>query len=323
MKTLSIVVPVYYNEENLPDTVPQLLALQEKLNDCWMELIFVDDGSKDHSLEVLLDFYQQYPKNIRIIKLTRNFGSMAAIQAGFMASSGDCVAVIAADLQDPPELLLEMYHQWEGGTKVIFAVRQKREESFWRKVFSNTYYQFIRWLAIPDYPPGGFDFLLIDRQVVKELNQIREKNTNIMTLAFWLGFQPILIPYTRRARKKGKSRWTLVKKIRLFVDTFVSFSYFPIRGLSLFGFSLALLTFFYGGFVFGNWLVRGVAVQGWLSTVLVVTFTSGFQMMMLGVLGEYIWRGLDETRRRPPYIIDEVYGGVSKDALITSRKDKS
>ena len=248
---------------------------------------------------------------------------MAAVQAGFMASSGDCAAVIAADLQDPPDLLLEMYNRWEGGTKAIFAVRKKREDSFWQKLFSNTYYQLIRCFAIPDYPSGGFDFFLIDRQVVKELNQIREKNTNIMTLAFWLGFQPFLIPYTRCARKGGKSRWTLAKKIRLFVDTFVSFSYFPIRGLSLFGLCLSLLTFSYGGFVFWNWLIRGVAVQGWLSTILVVTFATGFQMMMLGVLGEYIWRGLDETRRRPPYIIDEVYGGMGMDSWETSRIDKS
>ncbi len=307
MKCLSIVVPVYYNEPNLPETIPHLLSITEKLPDYRLELVFVDDGSGDQSLQLLMEFQSIYPGNIKIAKLTRNFGSMAAIQAGFTLATGDCVGVIAADLQDPPELFIEMVHHWECGNKAVFAVRQDREESFYQKMFSNTYYALIKKYAIPGYPSGGFDFLLADRQVIDEVNQIREKNTNIMTLIYWLGFKPILIPYLRRNRTKGKSRWTLKKKLKLFVDTFVAFSYFPIQLLSVIGFIVALGSFLYGSFIFLYWLFFGISVSGWVPLMIVLTFTAGLQMTMLGILGEYLWRTLDESRSRPNYVIDEVF----------------
>lgn len=307
-KKFSIVIPVYFNELNLPDTIPQLMALSDKMPDHALELVFVDDGSKDRSLEILLDFHRQHPDMVKVVKLTRNFGSMAAIQAGMLSASGDCVGVIAADLQDPPELFLEMLSHWEQGTKAIFAVRQDREESVWQKNFSNAYYRLIRNFAIPNYPDGGFDFLLIDRQVVQEINRIREKNTNIMSLVFWLGFRPVLIPYVRRARRAGKSRWTLRKKIKLFIDTFVSFSYFPIRLFSVIGILFAIGAFLYGAFVLFAWASIGIDVRGWVTTILLLTFTSGIQMTMLGILGEYLWRTLDETRKRPHFIVDERFG---------------
>lgn len=309
MKIFSIIVPVYYNALNLPDTIPALMALAQAVPDYQLELVFVDDGSKDNSLEILRDFQRRYPDTIRVVKLTRNFGSMAAIQAGMMVAQGDCVGVIAADLQDPPELFLDMIHYWESGIKSIFAVRQDREESLLQKNFSNSYYRLIRRFAIKDYPDGGFDFLLIDRQVVNEINKIQEKNTNLMSLVFWLGFKPVMIPYVRRARRKGKSRWTLTKKIKLFIDTFVSFSYFPIRLFSTIGILFALGAFVYGLYVLYAWWRMEIGVRGWVTTILLLTFTSGVQMTMLGILGEYLWRTLDETRKRPHFIIDEIYKG--------------
>src|SRR5215213_4098735 len=260
MKTLSIIIPVYYNELNLPETIPLLLGLGDTLSTYHLELIFVDDGSGDHSLDILLDFQKEYPNNIKVVKLTRNFGSMAAIQAGFTVATGDCVGMIAADLQDPPELFLDMLGYWERGSKAIFAVRQGREEPFLTKLFSNAYYALVRKLAIADYPDGGFDFFLVDQQVIEELNRVREKNTNIMTLIYWLGFKPVMIPYIRRSRKKGTSRWTFAKKLKLFIDTFAAFSYFPIRALSVIGLMLALGSFFYGLFILFYWLSFGVPV---------------------------------------------------------------
>lgn len=307
MKTFSIIIPVYYNELNLPDTVPQLLALSKTLSSYQLELVFVDDGSGDRSLETLLEFQSLHPGNIKVVKLTRNFGSMAAIQAGFTMATGDCVGMISADLQDPPELFHDMLSHWDKGTKAVFAVREDRQESGLQKLFSNGYYSLIRKLAIKDYPYGGFDFFLIDRQVVEELNKIREKNTNIMTLIHWLGYKPIMIPYIRRSRTKGKSRWTLAKKIKLFIDTFVAFSYFPIRALSLTGLLVAIGSFLYGMFILFYWLFYEIPVQGYVPIMLVTTFASGIQMTMLGVLGEYLWRTLDEVRRRPPFVIDQVY----------------
>jgi len=313
-KIISIVIPVYFNEPNLPDTVPQLLALEEKLTGYKLELIFVDDGSKDQSLAILLDYQKRFPKQIKVVTLTRNFGTMAALQAGLTVATGDCVGVIAADLQDPPELFLEMTRHWEKGVKAIFAVRSDREESFLQKTFSNLYYALVRRFAVPGYPAGGFDFFLADRQVIDEVNKIHEKNTNLMTLVFWLGYQAVLIPYVRRKRTKGKSRWTLGKKIKLFVDTFASFSYFPIRLFSFLGIIYAIISFSYGVFIFIAWLTFGIEVQGWVPMMLVLTFTAGLQMTLLGILGEYLWRTLDEARGRPLFVIDTVYDETNENS---------
>jgi polyisoprenyl-phosphate glycosyltransferase len=307
MKKISIVVPVYFNELNLNDTIPQLLLLEEGLPHYNLELVFVDDGSRDRSLEILLDFQKQYPKQIKVVKLTRNFGSMAAIQAGLCIAQGDCVGMISADLQDPPELFLQMVKEWENGTKAVFAVRQDREESASQKLFAQVYYGLVRKFAITSYPDGGFDFFLIDRQVVDEVNKVHEKNTHIMALIFWLGYQAALIPYTRRARKEGKSRWTLKKKYKLFIDTFVSFSYFPIQLLSMLGFLVAGAAFIYGCFIFFFWLIYGIEVRGWTPIMILLTMTAGIQMTMIGVLGEYLWRTFDESRKRPLFVVDEVY----------------
>jgi len=305
--TLSIVIPVYYNEANLPETVPELLALEQKIPDTRLELVFVDDGSGDRSLEILREFQRQFPQKLTVVKLSRNFGSMSAILAGMSAARGDCLGVIAADLQDPPELFVEMLAHWRRGVKSIFAVRQDREDPPLSKLFSLLYYRLVRKFALSGYPPGGFDFFLIDRQVAQDVLQIREKNTNLMTLLFWLGYSPTLIPYLRRERRKGKSRWTLSKKLKLFVDTFVSFSFAPIRLLSLLGGLAALTAFFYGLVIVALWAMGKIPVQGWTAMMLAIIFTAGLQMFMLGVLGEYLWRVLDEVRRRPPYVIDEIF----------------
>ena len=305
---LSIVVPVYYNEPNLGDTVPRLLALRDRIGGMELEVVFVDDGSGDGSLPLLLQLRDRNPEVLRVVKLTRNFGAMAAVQAGMFEATGDCVGVISADLQDPPELFEEMLEHWRKGTKAVFAVRSDRQESRVQKAFSAAYYALVRRWALPGYPRGGFDFFLVDRQVVDEVNRIREKNTNLMTLVFWLGYRPVMIPYVRRKREKGRSRWTLSKKVKLSVDTFVAFSYVPIRMLSVAGFLMAFASLSYGVLILVHWAFYGVPVAGWVPMMLILTFASGAQMTMLGVLGEYLWRTLDETRRRPQFVVDEVFG---------------
>jgi dolichol-phosphate mannosyltransferase len=307
MKTFSIIIPVYFNESNLSDTIPQLLDLKARIEGYRLELVFVDDGSGDASLEILLKYQMEHPETIKVVKLTRNFGSMAAIQAGFSVATGDCVGMISADLQDPPELFIDMLVHWENGIKAIFAVRQDREDHVVQKFLSNSYYSLIRKFAVEGYPNGGFDFFLIDRQVVDELNHVREKNTNLMTLIYWLGYKPVMIPYIRRQRTQGISRWTFAKKVKLFIDTFVAFSFFPIRILSVLGIVVAIGSFLYGAFVLMYWFFFGIEVKGYVPIIVVLAFNSGLQMAMLGVLGEYLWRTLDEVRRRPPFVIDQVY----------------
>jgi len=302
----SIVVPIYYNELNIPHTVPRLQKLQHLLPECDLEFVFVDDGSKDKSLELLLEARDQ-DQRIKVVKLSRNFGSMAAIQAGLAYATGDCVGIIAADLQDPPEMFREMLDHWKIGKKVVLGTRSDREESFSQKLFSNTYYYLLEKMALKGYPKGGFDFLLIDKQVVQEVLQIQEKNTNIMSLIFWLGHDQVQIPYVRQERKLGKSRWTLAKKIKLFVDSFVSFSYAPIRFMSFIGFFTALFSILYGLFVVFSTVFGIIELQGWTTIVALITFLLGVIMVMLGTIGEYLWRILDESRERPSYVIDQTF----------------
>jgi len=307
MKKFSIVVPVYFNELNLPDIIPRLLALKDKISESEFEFIFVDDGSEDKSLEILLKFRKKFPDEIRVVKLTRNFGSMAAIQAGLKVSKGDCVGVIAADLQDPPELFVDMFKHWQKGTKAVLAIRKDRQDSIPSKISSKIYYHFMRKYAIPDLPKGGFDFFLIDRQIVDQLNKIPEKNTNLMNLLFWLGYEYVTIPYVRQKRKKGKSRWTLSKKIKLVIDSFIGFSYIPIKLLPSFGIIFAIAAFVYAGITFYNWTVGDIKVEGWTTTIILLTLIGGIQMIMLGILGEYLWRTLDETRKRPAFVIEKIF----------------
>lgn len=311
-KRFSIIVPIYYNELNLPYTIPRLQQLQDILPEFELEFVFVDDGSKDGSLKLLLQA-QQEDSRIKVVKLSRNFGSMAAVQAGLNQASGDCIGIISADLQDPPELFVQMIEKWENGSKVVMATRSDREESASQKIFSNSYYYLMDRFALKGYPKGGFDFVLVDKQIVEELNQINEKNTNVMSLIFWLGHSQESISYVRQKRMQGKSRWTFSKKVKLFVDSFVSFSYSPIRFMSIVGLITAALSFIYGLFVIINAIFGYIPLQGWTTIIALITFLLGLIMVMLGIIGEYLWRILDESRKRPAYVVDEVYNRLGGD----------
>ncbi|WP_339220608.1 glycosyltransferase family 2 protein [Paenibacillus sp. FSL H8-0332] len=303
---LSILVPIYFNELNIPHTIPRLQNLENIIPDCDFEFVFVDDGSKDNSFQLLLEA-KSYDSRIKVIKLSRNFGSMSAVQAGLNYTTGDCVGIISADLQDPPEMFKDMIEHWKLGKKVVLATREDREESLSQKVFSNTYYYLLEKFALKGYPKGGFDFLLIDKQVVSEIVEIHEKNTNIMSLIYWLGHDQVQLPYVRQERKFGKSRWTLSKKLKLFIDSFVSFSYSPIRFMSLIGVITAILSFFYGVFVVIGTLSGYINLQGWTTIIALITFLLGIIMIMLGIIGEYLWRILDESRERPTYVVDKTF----------------
>lgn len=307
MKTFSIVVPIYFNALNIPHLIPRLQKLQEALPGYRLEFIFVDDGSGDNSFQLLAEAHKQ-DNRMKIIKLSRNFGSMAAIQAGLSYATGDCAGVIAADLQDPPELFAEMIREWERGKKVVLALREGRKDAALQSVFSGTYYYLLRRFAIADYPRGGFDMVLIDRQIVEELRSITEKNTNIMSLIFWLGYDRGSVSYVRQQREAGTSRWTVAKKVKLFIDTFINFSYAPIRFISGIGLVTAVMSFAYGLLVILLRCFGIISVPGWTILVVILTFLLGLIMIMLGIIGEYLWRILDESRKRPPYIIDTIIG---------------
>ena len=306
MKTVSIVIPCYFNELNLLKTYKVLKEdVLDKRPDMQFEVICVDDGSKDNTLGVLKDL-QALDSRIKIIKLSKNFGEFRAILAGLTHASGECMAVMSADLQDPPYLITEMIQAWENGEKVVIAARTDRKENWLKKLLAHTYYWFLRKLVIENYPKYGFDFFLIDKQVAQILVDMKEKNSTIYVQLIWTGFKPKVIDYIREDREDGKSMWTYWKRINLFIDTFIVFSYKPIRlisGLgilmSIFGFISAIYFIFEKVFLHND-------VAGWTSLVVAVLVLAGVQLIMLGIIGEYIWRNLDETRKRPVFIVDEI-----------------
>jgi glycosyltransferase involved in cell wall biosynthesis len=307
MSLVSIVVPVYHNATSLPDLLSQFQALAQKNSADQFEFVFVDDGSKDNSFAVLEALAQSEPR-MRVVKLSRNFGSNAAVLAGLCHITGDVIAAIAADLQDPPELIHDMLIQWHSGNKVVLAVREERDDPGLTSLIADTFYALFRRFAIKTMPRRGFDFFLIDRQVCNLITGIQENNAYLMGLILWMGFSPVVLPYHRRAREKkyGRSMWTFAKKLKYFIDSFVAFSYLPVRAASILGFVLSFLGIVYAAIILINRLVTGIDVEGWSSIMVVLLIVSGAQMVMIGILGEYLWRNLDETRKRPRFIIERI-----------------
>lgn len=307
MKTVSIAVPVYYNELNLPHLFPRLFGLADANPQYDFEYIFVDDGSGDNSFQILADLAERDAR-VRVVKLSRNFGSNAATLAGLHYVSGDCVAMIAADLQDPPELITTMLQRWEAGKKVVLATREDREDPLVNRLLSGAFYWLFRRLAIREMPANGCDFVLVDRKVADMLVQMGEKNPYLFGLILWLGFDRDIVYYTRQKRELGKSRWTLGKRVKHFIDALVSFTYVPMRLVSALGIALALAGFVWAVVVVLNRILAGVPVQGWASLMTVVLVVSGVQLLTLGIFGEYLWRNFEETRKRPSFVIDQLIG---------------
>ena len=307
MKKLSVVVPVYFNAPSLRELHKALIDLEQGLLSLGvaLELIFVDDGSQDDSFARLLEI-KNADTRVKLIKLTRNFGSMHAIKAGFKFVSGDCFAVLAADLQDPPDLLLEMVKRWLSGSKFVICERVSREDPLTSRIFSKLYYKMLRLMVMKDFPKGGFDLTLMDKDMLPYMVN-SAKNSYMALLAFWLGYKPDVVPYHRMERAHGKSKWTLTKKFKAFIDVMLGFSVTPIRAISTIGVIVSLASFCYGFFVIGLALYQGNPVAGFPTIVALITFLLGLIIMMLGIIGEYLWRIFDETNLRPETVIEKVY----------------
>lgn len=301
---LSIIVPVYYNADTLE---LMYLDLKQKILDIIeydYELIFVNDGSKDDSLSVLREIKNRDSK-VKIYSLSRNFGSHAAILCGLEHMTGDCAVVKAADMQEPSELILGMVESWTRGNNVVLAVREDRQEGFFKKHFANLYYTLVRKLALPNMPETGFDIYLLDKKVVNVMCALDEKNSSLACQILWAGFKTDKVPYTRLAREIGKSRWTLTKKIRLVMDTLFSFSTVPIKAVTTIG-----MISFFGALIWALVelickLAGLIEVTGWTTLFIFNLFSFGVIMLTLGILGEYLWRTFDASRNRPPFIIED------------------
>ncbi len=311
MSKLSIVVPVYYNEMNIADLYADLKEkVLYKLES--YEIVMVDDGSGDSSWAEM-NKIAAIDSNVRLLKLSKNFGSHAAILAGLNYCTGDCAMIKAADLQEPSSLILEMYESWKKGNKVVLAAREDREESKSQKGFANTYYWLVRKFVSSEMPKSGFDCYLIDRKVIDVLTALDESNSALTLQVLWAGFKKDVIYYKRLKREKGKSRWTLSKKVKLVVDSIVTFSYTPLRIVSAVG-ALGFLAAVIWGIVVLMFRIFGdIPVQGYTTLMIFQLLSSGLILLVLGVLGEYIWRGVDAARHRPVFIVDDVVEARNKD----------
>lgn len=303
MPKMSIVIPVYYNAENLP---PLYADIKQKILDVVdfdVEIIMVDDGSGDDSYRVMLALAMR-DRRIRIFKLSRNFGSDAAVLCGLMQSTGDCAVVKAADLQEPTEMLLEMYEKWREGCNVVLAVREGREESRAQEFFADLYYGMTRRFALPNMPKKGFDVFLVDRRVIEVLGRMSEPNSALDGQLLWAGFQTGTVTYIRRERKIGKSRWTLKKKIRLVMDTLFSFSTVPITCVTGLGALSVAGSLLWALDALISKLTGRIEVTGWTMMFIFQLLSFGVIMLTLGLLGAYLWRTFDASRRRPPFLIE-------------------
>ena len=306
LSKLSIIVPVYYNADTLELLYADMKEkILHKLGD--YEIVFVDDGSGDDSWRIMNEI-RLGDENVKCVKLSRNFGEHAAILAGLSRCSGDCAVTKQADLQEDSELILELYESWKRGNKVVYAVREERDDPALKKFFANIYYTIVRKFIDKNMPRGGFDCYLLDRQVIEVLLGMEEKNSSLTLQVLWVGFSPDLVYFHRKEREIGKSRWTFAKKFKLVMDSLMSFSYFPIRFMSTVGIICAIIAFIWIIEVIVERLVVGTPIAGWASLMCLVLFSTGLILLMLGILGEYLWRTLDAGRKRPPFIIDETTG---------------
>lgn len=307
MKKLSIIIPVYNNELNLRPLYKKLSKDVLKKNNFKYEIIFVDDGSEDNSFNELLKLREK-DKNIKIIKFTRNFGAHTAIFAGLKYANGNCMLIIPADLQTSPKLILKMYSWWEKDYKIVLAVRDDREEGKIQSFFSNTYWKLAKKYALKNTPEKGYDSFLIDRKIADSISNANEKNSPLSAQILWYGYKVKKIYYVRKKRELGKSQWTLSKKIKLFIDTFIAFSYAPIRIISVVGIIISLAAFIFAMIILFNKFYNNIPIQGWASLMIVLLGLSGIQLITLAIIGEYLWRNFDESRKRPIYVIEKEIG---------------
>jgi dolichol-phosphate mannosyltransferase len=318
---ISIVTPAYNEGLNLPVMHRRLEAVFSQPGVDW-EWIIIDDCSRDDTFAVAKDLAEA-DHRVRALRFSRNFGSHTATMCGLERARGSCAIAMASDLQDPPETIPALLTEWTAGNHVVWAVRASREgESRSTLVFSQFYYWLMRKVAgLKDMPATGADFVLLDRRVIDAICQFREQNASFFALVTWMGFRQTSIFYEKQARLHGRSGWTLRKKIKLIVDSLTSFTYQPIRWMSLMGLIVSVLGLVYAGILVLNALL-GSPAQGWTSLMVVVLFLGGGQMFMLGVLGEYIWRGLDESRRRPRYLIERIAGAESPNVLPSRAQER-
>lgn len=300
--TVTVVLPVYNERETLPTLAARLIPVLDRVVGDAFEVLFVDDGSRDGSAEIL-DAFHERDTRLKVIHFSRNFGHQAALQAGLDEARGDAVIMMDADLQDPPEVLEQFITRWLEGYSVVYAIRRKRKEGVFKRAAYALFYRSMKAISEIDVPLDAGDFCLLDRRVVDILVSLHERNRFLRGLRSWVGFSQVGVEYDRDTRHAGEPKYTLRKLIGLALSGYVGFSAMPLRASVWLGMTAAA-----SGFLFALWaaLTRLVGIyspRGWASTLAIVLFLGGIQLLMLGIIGEYLSRVYDEVRARPLYIV--------------------
>lgn len=300
----SIIAPIYNEVENIPELYRRVKEVMDSCGETW-ELILVDDGSVDGSTEKIRELAKA-DKKIRPVIFARNFGHQVAITAGWDYARGDAIVIIDADLQDPPEVILQLAEKWKEGYEVVYAVRGEREgESWFKKFTAAMFYRLIRWITDVNIPVDTGDFRLMDRKVVNVLKQMKERHRFPRGMSAWVGFKQIGVIYNRAARVAGVTKYPFNKMLKLALNAITSFSYFPLQVATYFGFFSAGIAIIAIPVVAVLRLAGSQFFEGQTTTLVSVLFLGGVQLISLGVLGEYIGRLYDEVKGRPLYIVRE------------------
>jgi len=306
MKKVSLVIPMYYEEEVAEECYDRVTKVLSSLQDYTYEIVFINDGSKDKTLEILEKIVEK-DKQVKIVSFARNFGHQCAVTAGLQEVTGDAIVIIDADLQDPPELIPEMLKLWEAGNEVIYGKRKTRDgESKFKLLTAKMFYQTLNALSDVDIPKDTGDFRLVDKKVVDVINSLPEHNKFLRGLFSWVGFKQIPFEYERKERFAGKTKYPLKKMLKLASDGIISFSTKPLKivgGLGILSMVISVLVLVYAilSFIF-HW---HNLTAGWTSLMVTMTFLSGIILISLWMIGEYIARIYDEVKQRPQYIIDK------------------
>lgn len=308
MKKISIIVPAYNEEEALPYLYERLNKLMNSMQDYEFEILFVNDGSKDNTLE-LIKQYRQKDSRYCYVDFSRNFGKEVAMLAGLDYATGDCVIFIDADLQDPPELIPELVKYWEEGYDDVYARRKTREgETFLKKFTSKMYYKVLQKLTKVEIQKDTGDFRLLDRRCVNALKKIRENQRNTKSLFSWIGYKKKEVLYDRDARVAGKTKWNYMRLIDLAIDGITSLSTSPLRIATFVAIPTFIVLFIYFIYVIIKCFITSTFVQAFQAIILLILFFSGIQILLFGIVGEYLGRIFTETKDRPLYFVNEYNG---------------